>query len=152
MKIHLIATNRGEGKTTWLKDQINKVTYNMSPRWKNSHERIVILLPSMRHRELEHRDIAHLRHPVYWGTFDQMEIPFCGMSSCAAIFVDEYQKMTPSQWDELTFSLYKSNAEELYLAGDVGFTFDQLARNPNDTEHLYRRLSDAEHELNKQRR
>lgn len=149
MKIHLIATNRGEGKTKWLKDQINKITYNMSSQWRNSREeRIVILLPQMRLRELEHRELAGVRSgPVYWGTFDKMDMPFCGMFNCKAIFIDEYQKLTPEQWQELNYCIYKSECEELYLAGDVNFTFDQLKRNPNDTEHLYRRLAEQENEI-----
>lgn len=140
MKIHLIATNRGEGKTTWLKDQINKVTDNFSYHWKNSNDRIVILLPSMRHRELKHREIAHLRRPVYWGTFDQPEVPFCGLSHITAVFVDDYQKLTPRQWDDLMYVMLPKAPDELYLAGDICFTLDQLSRDPNDTEHLYRRL------------
>lgn len=151
-KIHLLATERGQGKTKWLKDQINMVTRNNSPEWRNSGDRVVILLPSMRYRQLEHREIANSRYPIYWGSFDQLEIPFCGMSKCSAIFIDECQKMTPEQWHEMHYLLYKSNPDDLYLAGDVGFVFDQLSRNPNDTEHLYRRLADQEHEINRLKR
>jgi hypothetical protein len=103
----------------------------------------------MQLRQIDHRDISHKRHPVYWGSFDQLENPFCGMSICDAIFIDEYQSLTPEQWHDLQYLLHKSNPDDLYLAGDVNFTLDQLSRNPNDTEHLYRRLADQEHEINR---
>lgn len=146
-RIHLLATERSEGKTRWLNNQITKISHELFIRHQGRNNgNLLILVPVIKYA---HDEFQHQLKPSgssFLRNFDGIDNVFRGMRY-EAVFIDEYQKMTPQHWCNLRTQLSLSGVEDLYLAGDNDFTIDQLSRDPNDTEHLYRRLTAITDEL-----
>lgn len=148
MKIHLLATDRGEGKTKWLFNQVTKIEYELSIRISPETRTLLVLVPVQREAESELRSLKGRDRRIVISHFDGID-RVCRGHHFDSVFIDEYQKLTPRHWADLKMHMPLNRVENMYLAGDHYFTLDQLSRDPNDTEYLYRRLADQEHEINR---